>query len=61
MHVFRQWGTYDDFEKAPIHGTFLISPSGKVLWQDTGADPFMDCDFVVKEGKRLLQLHGRDL
>lgn len=61
MHVFRQWGTYDDFEKVPIHGTFVISPNGKVLWQDTGADPFMDCDFVVKEGKRLLQLHGRDL
>ncbi len=61
MAAFRQWDTYDDFEKAPIHGTFVISPTGKVLWQDTGADPFMDCDFVVKEGKRLLQLHGSNL
>ena len=61
MEAFRQWDTYDDFEKAPIHGTFVISPGGKVLWQDTGADPFMDCDFVVKEGRRLLQIHGSDL
>ena len=61
MEAFRQWDTYDDFEKAPIHGTFVVSPAGKVLWQDTGADPFMDCEFVVKEGKRLLQLHGSNL
>lgn len=57
LHIFRQWNAYDDFEKAPLHGTFVISPTGRVLWQDIGADPFEDPDFVVKEGKRLLQLH----
>ena len=61
MHVFREWNAYDDFEKDPLHGTFVIDPSGNVLWQDIGADPFMDCEFVVKEGKRLLQLHGTSL
>jgi hypothetical protein len=39
----------------------VISPSGKVLWQDISSDPFMDCDFLVKESQRLLQLHGQDL
>lgn len=61
MQVFREWSAYDDFEKAPLHGTFVISPAGNVLWHDISSDPFMDCEFVVKEGKRLLQLHGRDL
>ena len=61
MHVFREWSAYDDFEKAPLHGTFVISPGGQILWHDISADPFMDCEFVVKEGQRLLQLHGRDL
>ena len=46
---------------APLHGTFVISPGGQILWHDISADPFMDCEFVVKEGQRLLQLHGRDL
>jgi peroxiredoxin len=61
MHVFREWSAYDDFEKEPLHGTFVISPGGQVLWHDISSEPFMDCEFVVKEGKRLLQLHGRDL
>jgi peroxiredoxin len=61
LKVFREWNAYDDFEKSPLHGTFVISPSGKVLWQDISSDPFMDCDFLVKESQRLLQLHGQDL
>jgi peroxiredoxin len=61
MHVFREWSAYDDFEKEPLHGTFVISRGGQVLWHDISSEPFMDCEFVVKEGKRLLQLHGRDL
>jgi peroxiredoxin len=58
LHVFREWNAYDDFERDPLHGTFIISPGGHVLWQDISADPFMDPEFVVKEGKRMLQLHG---
>lgn len=61
LSVFREWSAYDDFEKEPLHGTFVISPSGKVLWQDISSDPFMDCDFLIKEGQRLVQLHGQDL
>ena len=61
LKVFREWSAYDDFEKSPLHGTFVISPSGKVLWQDISSDPFMDCDFLVTESQRLLELHGQDL
>ena len=57
MEVFRAWNAYDDFEKQPLHGTFIIDPAGRVLWQDIGADPFEDPDFVIEEGLRLLELH----
>ncbi len=56
-NVFRPYNAYDDFEDQPLHGTFLITPGGKVLWQDISADPFMDPTFLLKESKRLLQLH----
>jgi hypothetical protein len=39
-----------------LHGTYLISPEGKVIWQDIGADPFMDAAFLLKEAKRQLEL-----
>ncbi len=54
MTVFREYRCYDDFEKAALHGTFVIDPQGKIRWQDISYDPFMDVDFVLKEGKRLL-------
>lgn len=60
LHIFREWSAYDDFEKEPLHGTFVVDPYGRVLWQDIGADPFEDPDFVIREGKRLLQLHGNE-
>ena len=31
MEVFRRYGAYDDFEGMGLHGTFLISPGGKVI------------------------------
>ncbi|MFT4547934.1 MAG: peroxiredoxin/tetratricopeptide (TPR) repeat protein [Verrucomicrobiales bacterium] len=56
MSVFRGYGAYDDFEEMGLHGTYLISPEGKVIWQDIGADPFMDAAFLLKEAKRQLEL-----
>ena len=58
LSVFREWNAYDDFEKESIHGTFVIDPSGRILWQDLGADPFTDTDFVLREAQRLLSIHG---
>lgn len=56
QQVFRAYRCFDDFEQMPLHGTFVIDPTGKVLWQDIGYEPFMDVDFVVQEGKRQLRL-----
>ncbi len=53
--VFRAYGAFDDFEGKPLHGTFLIDSSGRVRWQDVGADPFMDTEFLLKESRRLLR------
>ena len=55
--TFREYNSYDDFEDQPLHGTFLITTDGRVLWQDISADPFMDTSFLLKEAPRLLQIH----
>lgn len=52
--VFQSYRSYDDFEKAPLHGTFLIDGDGLVRWQDIGAEPFRDAKFLLGESKRLL-------
>ena len=54
LTVFKQYHCYDDFEKAPLHGTFLLDGQGKIRWRDIGPDPFMDISFLLKESKRLL-------
>ena len=56
--MFRSYRAYDDFENKPLHGTFLIDGTGRVLWQDIGAEPFSDPAFLLEEGKRLLKIHG---
>ncbi len=55
LRVFRQYRAYDDFERAPLHGTFLIDGGGLIRWQDIGPDPFMDADFLLAESERLLK------
>ena len=54
LATFRAYRAYDDFEKAPLHGTFLVDASGDVRWQDIGHEPFTEIDFLLKEAKRLL-------
>lgn len=58
MAAFKSFRCYDDFEKLPLHGTFVIDAAGKVRWQDISFDPFMDPAFVLKEAQRLLN-HDR--
>jgi hypothetical protein len=57
MEVFRAYRAFDDFEGKPLHGTFLIDGAGCVLWQDIGAEPFGDPDFLLGEARRLLEIH----
>ena len=54
MTVFHEYRCFDDFEKAALHGTFVIDAHGKIRWQDISYDPFMDIDFLMKESKRLI-------
>ncbi len=54
LATFRAYRAYDDFEKTPLHGTFLVDASGDVRWQDVGHEPFTKIDFLLKEAKRLL-------
>ena len=58
LNAFKAYRCYDDFENQPLHGTFLIAPDGRVLWQDISYEPFMDVDFALKESHRLLNLAG---
>jgi peroxiredoxin len=54
LEVFKAYRCFDDFENVALHGTFLIDPNGAIRWQDIGAEPFMNVDFLLKESKRLL-------
>ncbi|HLQ43300.1 MAG TPA: redoxin domain-containing protein, partial [Planctomycetaceae bacterium] len=56
QRVFKAYRAYDDFEKQPLHGTFLIDGAGLVCWQDISFEPFQDVDFVLTEAKRLLSI-----
>ena len=55
MDVFKAYRCFDDFENKPLHGTFLIDAEGLVRWQDIGAEPFTDLDFLLVESNRLLK------
>ncbi|MCC7084354.1 MAG: redoxin domain-containing protein [Pirellulales bacterium] len=56
LGVFKDFRVYDDFEKLPLHGTFLIDAHGLVRWQDISYEPFKDVKFVLEESNRLLAL-----
>ncbi len=56
QRIFKAYRAYDDFEKTPLHGTFLIDGAGLVRWQDISFEPFQDVDFVLTEAKRLLSI-----
>jgi peroxiredoxin len=54
LKIFKLYRAFDDFERAPLHGTFLTDGQGQVRWQDIGYQPFMDAEFLLKEAQRLL-------
>ncbi len=56
LNAFKSFRCFDDFELQPLHGTFLIDQSGRVVWQDIGSDPFKDVEFLTQEAGRLLKL-----
>jgi len=54
LELFRRYQCYDDFERTPLHGTFLIDGNGLIRWRDVGPQPFMDVKFLMGESRRLL-------
>ena len=52
--AFRAWGVWDQFEDEALHGTFLVDPQGRVLWQDISLRPFEDSEWLLAECRRLL-------
>jgi peroxiredoxin len=61
LDIFKAYRAYDDFEKMPLHGTFLIDGNGLVRWQDISFEPFTETKFLLSEAKRLLKLSGGPL
>lgn len=55
LKVFKAYRAYDDFEKMPLHGAFLIDGKGRVRWQDISYQPFKETSFLLAESKRLLK------
>jgi peroxiredoxin len=56
LKAFKAYRTYDDFERMPLHGTFLVDGNGRVRWQDISYEPFTDLKFLQSEARRLLAL-----
>lgn len=58
LAAFKNYRAYDDFEKQPLHGTFLIDRSGHIRWQEIGYEPFMKPEWLLEECRRLLSLEA---
>jgi peroxiredoxin len=56
LEAFKAYGAFDDFERMPLHGTFLVDGAGRVRWQDIGYQPFRDAKWLLGESKRLLSI-----
>ena len=54
LTVFKAYRVFDDFEKMPLHGTFLIDAEGMTRWCDISYEPFLDASFLLQESRRLL-------
>ena len=49
----RRFKSFDDFEGAELHSTFLIDARGRLHWSRIGGPPFMDFEFLQREAARL--------
>ncbi len=56
LDVFQAWHVYDEFDQRALHGTFLISPTGEILWEEIGNTPYMHPDYLLHEAKRMLNV-----
>ena len=55
QNLFRSYRVYDDFEDGGMHGTFIISPDGRILWSHVSHSTFEKPRLLLDEAKRLLK------
>lgn len=58
--LFKKYRCFDDFESAPLHGTFLIDQDGMVRYQDILYEPFYNVEFLIQEAERVNRITNRD-
>jgi len=56
LATFKAYRAHDDFEKTPLHGTFLIDGDGFIRWQDISYQPFLQPEWILEESRRLLKV-----
>jgi len=56
LDAFKAYRAFDDFERTPLHGAFLVDGSGLVRWQNISYEPFRDAGWLLGEAKRLLSV-----
>ena len=56
LKSFRKFGAFDQRNSEPLHGTFLVDSTGRLLWQNISVEPFMATSELLDEVKRLQQL-----
>jgi peroxiredoxin len=49
LKLFRALGAYDEFEEMPLHGIYLISAEGKLLWHDVRASALLEVSDLLDE------------
>ncbi len=54
LRVFREWLAFDEFDHVALHGTWLLDAVGRVLWVETGYQPFEEPVWLSLEAQRLL-------
>ena len=54
--TFKAYRAFDDFEKMPLHGIFLIDGNGAIRWQNISYQPFLDAPWLLQECQRLLSI-----
>ncbi len=60
LKVFKLYRCFDDFEKIPLHGTFLVDADAagraRIRWQEISYTPFTEAKWLAGECRRLLAL-----
>lgn len=53
--AFKALDAWDDFENQPLHTTVIVDATGRIRWQHSGYEPFMQPDFILEEAQRLFK------